>query len=418
MLKGPLLNAGIVQMAMELNQSVTALTKLSGYLLLATGATGPFASALGRKYGKRPVYLASSILGVAGCIVGETATGYNTLIVCRVLQGIATSAYESLVVASVGDLFFVHERGLRVAVAIFLLSAISNAISIIAGVITANLGWHYNFHILLPFVALQTLLFLFFAPETMYRRKAIYDIDMAGSDEDLERLGRIEEKTRRRHDAKGIEDPVEIEKTLTHSTTIDSIPPRKTFVQQMAVFNGTFVDDSIFKMVIACPVILTNVTAAYTIVASGTIIAWFVAVALLSSIIFSSPPYLFTAAGVGYTSVGPFTGGVLATILLAFISDRLTKWFSRKNGGVYEPEFSLLMLVVGCIASVAGLVGFGYACENLVSVYLICFIWGVILFGMTIIATVTTQYALDSFRHYSTEIFIMAMVYKNFFFYG
>ncbi len=109
-------------------------------MLLCTGACGPFVSALGRKYGKRPVYVASSIFGTVGIIISESASGYSTLLAGRILQGVGLAAYEALAIATIGDLFFVHERGPRVAVAMFLLAAISNGVSIIAGVITANLG--------------------------------------------------------------------------------------------------------------------------------------------------------------------------------------------------------------------------------------------------------------------------------------
>jgi hypothetical protein len=40
------------------------------------------------------------------------------------------------------------------------------------------------------------------------------------------------------------------------------------------------------------------------------------------------------------------------------------------------------------------------------------------LFGITIAAIATSSYALDAYRDHANEIFIMAMVFKNFFFYG
>lgn len=70
------------------------------------------------------------------------------------------------------------------------------------------------------------------------------------------------------------------------------------------------------------------------------------------------------------------------------------------------------------ITTVAGLIGFGYAAANTVSVYLIAFVWGVALFGITIAAISTSSYALDGYRENANEIFIMAMMFKNFFFYG
>ncbi|KAF2462459.1 major facilitator superfamily domain-containing protein [Lineolata rhizophorae] len=408
---GPLLNAGFVQMSMELGVSVDDLVKTSGYVLLTTGAIGIFASAAARKYGKRPVYVLSSIFAFIGVIIGETASGYDALVASRVIHGFGVAAYESIVVSTIGDLFFVHERGLRVASVIFLLAAISNGTSIIAGVITNHLGWHYNFHILIPFVALQLVLCVLFAPETTYRRDRKYNVDTAGRAAPSEGSSLSNEK-----------DPRAEKVEKVPSTTAEDLHlpplPKKTFWQSLALYNGTFVDDSIFKMVIACPAILCNVGASYTIFVSGVTIAWYVAVALLSSIIFSAPPYLFAADSIGYTSVGPLIGGFLSSVMMAIISDPFAKWMARKNNGVFEPEFRIPLILVGAICSVAGLVGFGHTVAEGRSVYLACFVWGTMLFGLTNVATTTTAYALDAYRDYSTEIFIMNMVFKNFFFYG
>ncbi|EXJ63758.1 hypothetical protein A1O7_00093 [Cladophialophora yegresii CBS 114405] len=417
---GPLLNAGIVQISADLQRSPTDVAKLSGYCLLATGAMGPFASALGRKYGKRPMYVFSSLIGTIGVIVSEVATGYNVLLAGRILQGIGIAAYESLAVSSIGDIFFVHERGPRVAVVIFLLAAISNGISIIAGVITEYLGWKYNFHIYIPFAALQLIAVVLYCPETMYRRKAIYETDTAGSEENLEKLAKIESAAAHhveRHDHRVGAD---LEKTMTSAShaSVDSIPPKKTWFQELAVYNGTFVDDSVWKMAIASVAILLNVGATYQVLMTGVIIAWYVAVAILSGVVFASPPYLLSSASVGYMSVGPFIGGLIGAIFSLVISEPLVKSMTRRNKGVYEPEFALLPISLGGVCSVAGLVGWGYAVSEFKSVYLVCFIWAIILFGMTVIASFATQWALDAYRQNSTELFIMNMVFKNFFFYG
>jgi|SRR5579862_775326 len=62
----------------------------------------PFVCAFSRKIGKRPVYLFSVITAVVGTIVCEVANDYNTLLAGRLVQGLSTSAFESLVCASIG----------------------------------------------------------------------------------------------------------------------------------------------------------------------------------------------------------------------------------------------------------------------------------------------------------------------------
>jgi MFS family permease len=408
---------------MSLNKDFTTVAQMSGYTLLATGAMGPFVSALGRKYGKRPVYVFSSVIGTVGVIVSQTASGYNTLLAGRILQGVGIPAYESLAISSIGDLFFVHERGALVAIVIFLLAAISNGVSIIAGVITANLGWHWNFHISLPFAALQMILTILFVEETSYNRRAIYEIDTAGSEENLEKLAEVEGRAAQhleKRTAATADRDVEQDfgPTITQTSTVETIPPRKTFVKRLALYNGTYTEDSVFKMALASVAILLNAGAAYQVFSTGFIIAWYVAVAIISGVIFASPPYLLGSAAIGYLSAGPLIGGLLGSAVPFFVTEPFIKALTRRNNGYYEPEFCLIPTTISGIITIAGLVGWGFTVHNGQSIYLAAFLWGLMLFGMAWFATAATSWALDAYRQNSTEVFIMNMVFKNFFYYG
>lgn len=124
--QGPLLAAGAATIAGQFHQSITPIVKISGYQLLVVGATGPFVSALTRKFGRRPMFLLSSLFGVIGCILGECASGYKTLLTARVIAGFSTTGYESVLVAAIGDLYFVHQRGSRVSWVFFILTGVSS----------------------------------------------------------------------------------------------------------------------------------------------------------------------------------------------------------------------------------------------------------------------------------------------------
>lgn len=407
----PLLNAGIASIAIALQRPVTDIALLSGYMILATGAFGPFTSALGRKYGKRPMYVFSSLMGTIGVIVCATAKSYNTLVGGRVLEGIAIAAYESLAVASIGDLYFVHERGPRVAFMMFLLAGISNGISIIAGRITEMYGWQWNFYILIPFAVAQTIAVILYCPETMYRRQRIYEIDIQGSEKNLEKLADIEEHARHvEHKSVNI-DSVEVKKVAMQDSMLPPMPPKKkSYFRELSLYNGAFVDDSLFKMILACPAILFNIGAFYQIVMTGCIIAWYVAVAISGGVIFAVPPFNMKPADIGYMSAGPFIGGFLGALTCLLTAEPYIKWMTRKNKGIYEPEFWLLPLAIDGACAITGLIGYGYATARALAIPFICFTWGIMLFGMTAIATHCSQWALDSYRSNSTELFVMNMV--------
>lgn len=67
---GPLLNAGLSTISHDFGVPIGDITVISGYQLLVAGAFGPLVCAFSRKYGKRPLFMLCSILGVVGTVVG------------------------------------------------------------------------------------------------------------------------------------------------------------------------------------------------------------------------------------------------------------------------------------------------------------------------------------------------------------
>lgn len=68
------------------------------------------------KIGKRPVYLATSIGLMVTCFWVAAAKSFGSLVAARAIQGFCIAPMEALVPASIGDIWFVHERGFRNAI--------------------------------------------------------------------------------------------------------------------------------------------------------------------------------------------------------------------------------------------------------------------------------------------------------------
>jgi hypothetical protein len=133
---------------------------------------------------------------------------------------------------------------------------------------------------------------------------------------------------------------------------------------------------------------------------------------------FSPPPYLYSAADVGYLSVGPAIGGLCAAIFMSVTSDPIIKFCVKRNKGIYEPEFRLFPMILCLIFTVLGLTLYGYGLQQYWNPPLTAIVHAVMLFGILIGAISSSAYILDGFRDLSNEVFIMAMAFKNFFFYG
>ena len=301
--------------------SLTKVVLVSGYNLLIAGAIGPFVCAFSRKYGKRPVFLASTLFDIIGTACGLAKVDYKYLLAARIIQGMSTSAFESISVAAVGDMFFVHQRGSRISLINFTLNTSSNLASIICGVVFSHLGWKWLFGLFEIFLVIQFIVMFLFCPETTYIRDSRYDID-TNRDEDLENLSRVEEKNRQNREVQS--DRIETPTTI----------PKKTFVQELAVFTGTYHHDWIVKDLFGPFLTLLNPAAAYVVLCAGLLNAWFVGTAIIISGIFAGRPWMFGPASVGYLGTGPFIGGLLASILTLFAGDTVVKYLGRRNKGV------------------------------------------------------------------------------------
>lgn len=412
----PLLNAGLFAISVEFDVEIGNITLISGYQLLIVGASAPFVSALAIKYGKRPCFFFSSVFGLISTIIGSASHNYNGLLASRIVQGFGVAAYESLIISVIGDLYFVHERGRYTSAIMFLLAGVSNISSVITGYVTNNLGWKWLFHLLIIFIGAQIILVFFFCPETTYIRDKRFETDEVAND-DLKALADVEKRHKTQLDGSKEYCGQDFAQLETISTTFSSVPPKKTFWQQTALFTGKYSDENLLQLVIAPFAVCSNVAVLWFVLVSGTVTATYVAQAYVVAQIFSFPPYNLTPSGVGLLFLGPFVGGIIGSLLLGAIFDPIIKWFCAKNKGVYEPEYRLIVIVFG-LATGAGLIGWGHMLEIGTDMYACAAVHGIVLFGVIAATLASSTYVLDAYRNMSNEIFIAGMLVKNFLFYG
>ncbi len=112
----PLLAANTLTLTLYFETPFTKIALLTGYHLLGVGVAGFVFVASARVWGKRHLYLLGTvIIIISSAWGGGSGHNYNSLLAARVFQGVGLAPFEALVNASVGDLYFVHERGKRMA---------------------------------------------------------------------------------------------------------------------------------------------------------------------------------------------------------------------------------------------------------------------------------------------------------------
>lgn len=105
----PLLAANTLTLSLYYGKKFTDTALLTGYQLCGVGVAGFLCVASARVWGKRHLYLLGAVLLIVSSIWGAASgKNYASLLWARVFQGVALAPFESLVNASVGDLYFVH----------------------------------------------------------------------------------------------------------------------------------------------------------------------------------------------------------------------------------------------------------------------------------------------------------------------
>lgn len=110
----------------------------NGACIAAVGVGSLLFNVLAVKFGKRPIYLATSVGLFVTSFWAAEAKSFGSLVAARTIQGLCMAPMEALIPASIADIWFVHERGYR--------SAIFN-LGILGGINLASpIGEYQDFH--------------------------------------------------------------------------------------------------------------------------------------------------------------------------------------------------------------------------------------------------------------------------------
>lgn len=411
----PLLAANTLTLTLYFERSFTDIALLTGYHLLGVGVAGFIFVASARVWGKRHLYLLGTfIIIVSSAWGGGSGHNYSSLLAARFFQGVGLAPFEALVNATVGDLYFVHERGKRMAFSNLSLFGGAFFTPVIVGKMTSTLGWRWTFYFVAIFAAAMLPLVIFFVPETAYVRDARLNTDTSMADE-----GDLTKSDYELHQTSGASSEKGPETSETqHHTSLT--PPKWTSKENLRIFNGRKTDESFFKLLLRPFPLFFHPGILWACLVQGTMIGWTVLIGIVLAAIMLGPPLLFNEVQTGYMYAGAFIGAVLGFLIAGLLGDSVPRYMAKRNGGVYEPEFRLVLVIPQLVFGCAGLYGFGITSNNTFrySWFWPDFFFALEVMGMVLGAVASALYIVDAHREIAVEGFTCLLVFKNIFSFG
>jgi hypothetical protein len=192
--------------------------------------------------------------------------------------------------------------------------------------------------------------------------------------------------------------------------------PAQSFAQQLRPYHGRLNGDKWIKVMIRPFILFAYPAVLWSAAIYACSIGWLIVISETMAIIYRDPTrYNFTALQTGLVYVSPFVGGVLGTGVAGKISDIIVKIMAARNGGLYEPEFRLIMAAPILVTTCIGLMGFGWSVEERDHWIVPTLLFGVMSFGCSLGSTTSITFCVDSYRQYAGEALVTLNFAKNIF---
>ncbi|KAL2072532.1 hypothetical protein VTL71DRAFT_11875 [Oculimacula yallundae] len=420
---GSIMAANTITLSILFRRRFTDVAILTGYYLLGVGVAGILCVPSARIWGKRHLFILGTVIVIFSSAWGGAAKSYKSLLWARIFQGIGTAPFEALINAAVGDLYFVHERGKRMALTNLAVFGSAFFTPIVVGKITHTIGWEWTFYLVAIFTAPCLPLVIFFVPETAYRRSAHLSLDLAAPDSSSADL--YPKSNDAGHQLQALNQHVgnaeEYSANPDGSQRIALVPSsgiaKKSFAQSLLPINGRVSDEAFWKLLIRPFPLFAHPAILWACLIQGSMIGWTVFIGIILAAIFIGPPLLWGEVHTGYAYTGAFLGAVIGFLIAGALADWSAKYMTRKNNGIYEPEFRIVLVIPQLIFGCAGLFLFGITADKLIDYsYILPIVgFGMEVGGMVIGAVAASLYIVDAHRDIAVEAFTCILIFKNFF---
>lgn len=383
--------------ATDVGHYIDSISKVSYFFTttsLMQGLGNFFWVPIANKYGRRPTYIMSYVIYLACGIWLCYERSYHGFLAGRIIMGFGAGAAETIAPITISDIFFLHERGAVMAFYTAFLSAGVTGGMLVSGLITINHTWRTIYQVASALIGFVLLLAIFTFPETAYIRSQQETSESLASGTEIS-----EKSLASTHDTERLE---------------PAIPAKQSYLESLKIFHQTLTTENLLKL-IARPIgLICLPPVLWAALVQAVTIGFLVAVTSNVDVAFNET-YGFKSWQVGLCFISGIIGALLGIPAGGQLGDKVADWFTKRNGGVRDPEMRLPAMLPSLITTPLALVLYGVGIEHKLHWMVPTVGLGLLNFSITQATNICLVYLIDAYRPVAGEITLAVMGFKALF---
>ncbi|KAH7033733.1 MFS transporter [Microdochium trichocladiopsis] len=385
---GPLLVPAFSIAAADLGVGLPEMALSNGVLIMGLGASSYICGPAAELWGRRLAFLVGPLIMLAGCIWAGFASTYSSYVGARAVQGLGMGPFFCLAgTVSINDVFFVHQRGRRVGWWNFAVLVSINITPVISGYLITALSWQWSFWILAMTIGLAVVLTFFLLPETLFDPES---------------------------------PALEACRTEPHAASAQYESGTSRLRQFLGLQEVCFQNPLLLFPGLIRPLgLLLSPAVLWACAMWSVTFSWVIIQGAVADQIFRAPPYSLSAGETGLLiGIPPLIGSALGTLTGGWMSDAAARFMAARNGGTYEPEYRLVVMLPTIFTMAVGTFGLGAAIQQGASIWASAVFLGITNFAVGCGCTGIITYTNDTCQARAGEAFGLAMLIKSAFAFG
>ncbi|OCL05640.1 serine/threonine kinase 16 [Glonium stellatum] len=411
--------------------------QFTGVCILVLGFSNFIWVPISTSFGRRPVYIFSQLICFGSSIWRAKAKSYGSFMAACVLNGIGAGPAETIQPTVIADIFFLHSRGKwNTLYWVFYMGSLMVA-PIISGAMADHAGWRSFWWLNTALLGASTLMVIFMFPETKWHRKhpdeivtssALKAASPASSTEKMATTT-LENTSNTKADEAAIQQV---------PTTASVVPPELGLSEQETAARDPFLGKGgpskqqwrifqpnahPFRSMLLDLWIPWKLFAFPIVEFASFVCSWscssFLTINLTQSQAFAAPPYNFSSQSIGFMNFAILVGALIGLATAGPLSDWVSARATAKNRGIREPEMRLPAMIPYVLIMFLGNVVVSVGYQNHWPWQAIVII-GFTCAGVQVAAlpSITSTYAVDSYKPVAGSLFVSITVNKNVWGYG